>query len=101
MTGKDVLLRQLEHIKNKCHVRWETIDDPAVKKLAEDCKIPVEYHGVFEAYCVDFLLEHEGCLNESGIFWEEDNLHGIISKWPSFFRPITDMVESDLNDQVC
>ena len=65
MTGK-MLLRQLEHLKHKCHVRWETIDDPAVKKLAEDCKIPVEYHGVFEAYCVDFLLEHEVVLKRIG-----------------------------------
>jgi hypothetical protein len=72
-----------------------------LSKISEDCEIPVEYHDVFEAYCVDFLLEHEGCLNEFGIFWEEDNLHGIISKWHSFFRPIADMVESDLNDQVC
>lgn len=101
MTGKDVLLAQLRYLKKWFNRSQNKIDNPAVKKLAEIYEVPNDLYGAFTAYCADFLLEREGCLNESGIFWEEDNLHGIISKWHTFFRPIADMVESDLNDQVC
>ncbi|HHV42841.1 MAG TPA: hypothetical protein GXX72_08425 [Clostridiaceae bacterium] len=100
MTGKDVLLAQLRYLKKWFNRSQNKIDNPAVKKLAEIYEVPNDLYGAFTAYCADFLLEREGCLNELGIFWELDILKGIINKWHSFFRPIADMVESNLNDRV-
>lgn len=80
---------------------WINVD-PTTRRLAEDHEIPVEYHGAFDAFCIEYLIEHDEYPHESGIFWGGDNpLNDIINKWYSFYRPIADAVENNLGNQVC
>jgi hypothetical protein len=89
MTGKKVLLSQLCYYEryglSACSV------DPFVEELAENgYKIPSHLLGAFSIYYDDLLMQ-EG---------NQDDLCKIISKWYCFFRPIADMVASDLGDSV-
>lgn len=89
MTGEKVLLSQL------CYYEGNSISacnvEPFIKELAENgYKIPSHLLGAYSIYYDDFLMQ-EG---------NQDDFRRIISKWYCFFRPIADMVASDLGDSV-
>lgn len=87
-TGLDVLIAQLENMNDLGYIQ-NADPDQWIKELIAEFEIPDKLIPAFIAYAEEFLQQPEGCLNESGPFWNDyDVLMGIISKFRMFHEPI-------------
>lgn len=96
MTGKELLLAQLEHFKSDGKI-IELEDDQhsqKVKDTAKNCNVPDELIEAFYAYYKDFLDPFlDSDVYSGGPFDnDEEGLLGIQSKLWNFFYPLTQCV---------
>jgi hypothetical protein len=96
-TGLAVLVAQLESMNELGYVQ-DGEPDQWIKELITEFEIPDKLIPAFIAYAEEFLQRPDGCLNESGPFWNDhDVLMGIISKFRMFYEPIVMNAHPNLN----
>lgn len=98
--GYDVLMAQLNDIREYAEYMPQHYTKPApwVQELITEFEIPRTLVSAFTIYAEEFLQELEGCLNESNIFWNDDDvLMGIIEKLRAFYNPILKYAYPDIN----
>jgi len=104
MKGNDILLTQLEFLHDsKClqndNYNSEEFNAKAMQ-LWEDLNLPDKLKAAWNAYYLEFLQDPEGCLLESGVFYnEEDLMSGVIDKFYCFLSPIAKLASLQLRLQ--
>lgn len=97
-TGLAILITQLEKIHDYRYILDINNPEQWIKDLANQYEIPERLLPAFTTYAEEYLQEPRGCLNESGAFWnDEDILDGISAKFRLFYESILDYVYPDID----